>query len=76
MRKLTLSLDALSVESFDTTPLAREKGGTVHGHACDCSCCCGTNETCRTCDESACNTCIFVSCGTCETVCAAQTAVE
>lgn len=78
MKKLTLSLDALRVESFDTSAVRAERDGTVHGHdgGCDCSCCCGSNETCRTCDQSACDTCIFDSCGTCETVCAAQIALE
>lgn len=32
MRKLTLELDALKVESFDTTPAGRGGGGTVRGH--------------------------------------------
>lgn len=31
MRKLTLSLDALDVQSFDTEPLAARGRGTVHG---------------------------------------------
>ena len=33
MPKLTLDLDALRVDSFDTSPAGARKGGTVRGHA-------------------------------------------
>jgi hypothetical protein len=32
MKKLTLSVDALQVESFDTSRTLRRHGGTVRGH--------------------------------------------
>ena len=35
MRKLSLELDALAVESFDTTPAARDGRGTVRGNESD-----------------------------------------
>ena len=55
MKKLTLDLDALRVESFDTDADAREQG-TVHAHAEI-----GAENTDRTCKVS----CPYGSCVTC-----------
>jgi len=33
MKKLTLDLDTLRVESFEPSPVQRREGGTVHAHA-------------------------------------------
>lgn len=73
MRKLSLSLEELKVDSFDTAGEER-RGGTVHGHGLgtggsqetiagtgDMSC-----DTCQTCDESMCDSCWFVTCGAAE----------
>lgn len=38
MKKLTLDLDALRVETFDTSPTSRGQRGTVKGHASDRNC--------------------------------------
>jgi hypothetical protein len=76
MRKLTLRLDDLSVESFDTS-VVREEKGTVFGEqqctcqtACTCPGCDTCDATCRyTCDDRTCDgqltcdpTCAF-TCG-------------
>jgi hypothetical protein len=67
--KLTLNLDQLTVDSFDTAPERAEKG-TVFGEECTCYTC-HTNCTCPgcyTCDHTYCDqdTC-QVSCdGTCD----------
>lgn len=53
MKKLKLALDDLAVETFDTTPAAREKG-TVVGEQEPCTC--PTQCTCPTC-PTCCNTC-------------------
>ena len=53
MKKLTLDLDALNVESF-LTAAADDKSGTVHGHiTLQCS---GGADTCDNCNTAACNT--------------------
>jgi hypothetical protein len=65
MNKLKLSLEDLSVESFDTTPAALVKeGGTVFGQQCTCYTQC-TCPGCPTCDASCNGTCG----GTCEASC-------
>lgn len=86
MRKITLRLESLAVESFETTPPARAEG-TVVGHqrtpACTFSCdsCIQTACTCpgnNTCAQSCNGTCFGYSCqaptcvGTCAT-CGANT---
>jgi hypothetical protein len=67
MRKLRLDLDQLTVDTFDTSTTAKEKG-TVFGEQCTCNTYCGQNTCpgCPTCDNTACNqnTC-FVSCESC-----------
>jgi len=45
MKKLSLDLDALQVESFDTQPVEPGRG-TVHAAQCYCSCCCSGYNTC------------------------------
>lgn len=77
MRKITLELDSLAVESFDTTSPARGAGTVVAYHSeactqtCDASCfnsactCPGVN----TCDVQSClGTCFFQN--TCRNSCA------
>ena len=60
MRKLTLNLEDLSVDSFDTT--AREKAkGTVFGEQCTCY----TNCTCPGCPSCG-NTCPATCAYTCD----------
>lgn len=34
MRKMSLDLDTLAVETFDTAPLGEDARGTVHANAC------------------------------------------
>lgn len=70
MAKLTLNLDQLTVDSFDTETAAPAKG-TVFGEQCTCHTNC-TCPGCPTCDYTACddqNTCAgtcFASCnGSC-----------
>jgi hypothetical protein len=55
MKKLTLKLDALQIESFDTSGEQPEERGTVQAHdQCGCSCCCTapTSPCSPTCDTS------------------------
>lgn len=54
--KLVLNLEALQVDSFDTTPVGDRARGTVNGHAAA-----ATQQTCRV----SCN-----PCDTCDTSCA------
>jgi hypothetical protein len=74
MKKLTLALEALSVESFQTLPGREGGGGTVRAHdktdawdSCLCSqandtpCCTAADPTC----DRSCN-----PCDTCDTSCA------
>jgi hypothetical protein len=70
MRKLTLNLDQLAVDSFDTAA-ATEKKGTVFGEQCTCQtqCSCPGCPTCDyTCDDVTC----AASCGSCEPTCDAS----
>ncbi len=74
--KLTLNLEDLSVDSFDTTATQKAKG-TVFGEQCTCysECTCPGCPTCDascngTCDDTCANTCAYTcddaSCaGTC-----------
>lgn len=65
--KLTLNLDDLSVDSFDTTVTEKQKG-TVFGEQCTCYTQC-TCPGCPTCDASCNGTC-YASCnGTCDVSC-------
>ena len=67
LRKLSLRLDELSVESFDTTAAGRQRG-TVFGEQCTCPTAC-TCPGCYTCD----NTCYEPGNGnTCEQTCAME----
>ena len=56
MEKLSLSLDDLRVDSFDTTPAGRTPKGTVFGEQCTCYTNC-TCPGCPTCDGTCPNTC-------------------
>jgi len=77
--KLSLNLEDLSVDSFDTTATQKAKG-TVFGEQCTCytNCTCPGNPTCDatcayTCDDATCPQCptCAASCnGTCN--CATQ----
>ena len=72
MRKLSLNLDDLQVDTFDTT--VRPKGkGTVFGEQCTCWTYCGRNTCpgCPTCDASCnCGTWGENTCAqTCEETC-------
>ena len=72
MKKLSLTLDALQVESFDTTAVRAEKG-TVFGEQCTCYTVC-TCPGCYTCDATCPATCPYTcddaSCvGTCPSDC-------
>ncbi len=81
MRKLSLNLENLVVESFDTT--AEEKPrGTVFGEQCTCptNCTCPGHPTCdqtcwETCDDATCPygpTCAASCNGTCDGTCNAS----
>ena len=63
MRKLTLELDDLRVDTFDTTASSRARG-TVFGEQCTCWTNC-TCPGCPTCDASCNGTCG----GTCDASC-------
>src|SRR5687768_12544881 len=70
MNKTKLNLDELAVESFDTSPLAREKG-TVFGEQCTCPTQC-TCPGCPTCDATCPYSCDDYSCNG-EATCAGHT---
>lgn len=64
MKKLTLDLNALEVQSFATDP-AEPNRGTVHGEQqCTCPSAC-TCPGCPTCDETCPETCAGFTCATC-----------
>jgi hypothetical protein len=65
--KLTLNLEDLSVDSFDTTAPAKAKG-TVFGEQCTCYTQC-TCPGCPTCDASCNGTCDASCNGTCDASC-------
>jgi hypothetical protein len=80
MRKLTLDLDTLDVQSFNPTPRAAEPRGTVQGHASFSDCTCENLGTCRfdcpswyneatTCQVSDLGTCAATACGSCGASC-------
>ena len=85
--KLTLNLEDLSVDSFDTTAAQKEKG-TVFGEQCTCytQCTCPGCPTCYascngTCDATCAATCAYtcydVSCAaSCNGTCAGATCGE
>jgi hypothetical protein len=60
MKKLTLRLDDLRIDSFTTTPAERARG-TVFGEQCTCHTEC-TCPGCPTCDASCNGTCYENSC--------------
>jgi len=83
--KLTLNLDALQVDSFDTLSAGGRGRGTVHGRGatedydtCACSkdynTCRGSCEPCGTCDTSCAGgplcDCLPSGCPSCQTSCA------
>jgi hypothetical protein len=75
MNKLKLQMDDLRVDSFETTPAAKEKG-TVFGEQCTCPTQC-TCPGCPTCDQSCNGTCGGVSCAySCDYSCQVGTCVE
>lgn len=66
MKKLSLRLDALRVESFDTTPQPAKPRGTVIAAQCTCETAC-TCPGCPTCDYTNCNQNTCVTCvNTCQ----------
>jgi hypothetical protein len=67
MRKLTLKLEDLSVDSFDTTTTQKAKG-TVFGEQCTCYTNC-TCPGCPTCYESCNGTCGDTCPATCAYTC-------
>ena len=67
--KLSLNLEDLSVDSFDTTATQKEKG-TVFGEQCTCYTNC-TCPGCPTCDATCAYTCDDATCPQCPT-CAAS----
>ena len=68
MKKISLHLDSLLVESFETTPADTAERGTVRGHATDTSC----YERHCTCDETAGVECETDGCGTNLATCGAS----
>lgn len=71
MKKLSLNLDVLEVQSFTTSDDAPARG-TVHGEECTChtNCTCPGCPTCyETCPATCWNTCDDPSCGTCDYSC-------
>ena len=67
MKKLTLKLDDLRIDSFDTTAAPRAKG-TVFGEQCTCYTDC-TCPGCPTCDASCDGSCDASCNGTCDASC-------
>lgn len=67
MKKLTLTIDDLQVDSFHTSG-ARKEEGTVFGEECTCPSNC-TCPGCPTCDATCPNTCWE----TCENTCGHET---
>ena len=65
--KLTLNLEDLSVDSFDTTATQQAKG-TVFGEQCTCYTQC-TCPGCPTCYESCNGTCVDTCANTCAYTC-------
>jgi len=71
VNKMKLHLDALAVESFDTTATVSEKG-TVFGEQCTCPTVC-TCPGCPTCDATCAATCDDYTCAaSCGGSCAAS----
>ena len=66
MKKLSLKLDELRVDTFQTTPAERKPRGTVLGQQCTCYTAC-TCPGCPSCDHTCngANTCV-----TCVNTCA------
>lgn len=73
MKKLSLSLENLRVDSFDTTPADAKPRGTIFGEQCTCPSNC-TCPGCPTCDATCPNTCPYTcddnTCITCVETCA------
>lgn len=72
MRKLTLDLDALDVQAFETTPALETPKGTVQGHdsyerVCSVNCPSMYNEA-TTCQVSDLGSCV-VTCASCAASC-------
>jgi hypothetical protein len=67
MKKLMLRVEDLRIDSFSTTPAARD-AGTVFGEQCTCWTNC-TCPGCPTCDESCNGTCDASCNGTCDVSC-------
>jgi hypothetical protein len=75
MKKLSLKLDELHVETFDTTSTEKEKG-TVFGEQCTCPTQC-TCPGCPSCDNTCPQTCAGMSCDyTCDNSCIYGSCVE
>lgn len=72
MNKLKLHLDELAVESFDTSPVTREKGTVVGEELCTCPTIC-TCPGCPSCDATCAQTCDDYTCAaSCEGTCVAS----
>lgn len=69
MKKLSLTLEELRVESFDTTPAEKKRKGTVFGEQCTCYTNC-TCPGCPTCDYTCGDTCDDYTCVSCAYTCA------
>ena len=83
MNKLKLSLEELSIESFDTTAPERKPEGTVFGEqnpctcptACTCPGCPTCYNTCAyTCDDNTCPACPTCA-NSCDGTCAGTTCI-
>lgn len=73
MNKMKLRLEDLSVDSFDTTRAARERGTVFGEQYCSCGGTCAGQPTCdvtcpQTCDDWSCNE-------SCEGTCAGWTCI-
>ena len=76
MRKLTLDLDALQIDSFEITDDAKARRGTVHGHVdytnpvvCNTAVDCSFNSCYSNCQSNCGVTCIDTCDVTCERSC-------
>jgi hypothetical protein len=69
MKKLTLHLDELHVESFELSPASRGEGGTVMAHASSDLRCWTTNDGFVTVSPSCFETCGYSCEGTCDWTC-------
>jgi hypothetical protein len=71
MKKLTLTLDDLRVDSFETSVGRQERGTVIGEQQCTCNTQCGQNTCpgCPTCDYTCANTCPNTCWDTCDYTC-------